>query len=469
MSLRLAFSSALLVVLLGPVEALAHDGLLRSVPAKDAHLGVAPTALRLTFNRAPTLSLVRMALYGAGDTAVALAPLRLDSGTTVVADIEGALKSGAYRVTWQITGADGHPVRGEFRFTVALGATDSSGAHAGHAAMDTSTPAPHHDPVTMPTSSEFGVQSPAFVAVRWAGLSTLVLLIGAIVFRLGVLGRLRPDVAEEPGWAELAEGRLARLASIASVLFLLATMARLVAQSLALHGAEETFDGALLRGLLLETTWGRAWIAQVVAVVGILALLRASGRIRWVGAAIACVVVAVAQAASGHAASVGNAAIGVDALHVIAAAGWIGGLAALLAVGIPAALTTGEARRFALVAQVLRRFSPMALVFGGLVALSGTFSAWSHLGELSALWTSDYGKTLLWKLGILSLVAATGAYNWKRVLPTVHESVGTARLKRSAGFELAVAAVVIAVTAVLVATPPPDMSPAVASSLSPTP
>lgn len=468
MSVRLRSLCASLLVLLGPVEALAHDGLIRSVPAKDAHLAVAPRALRLTFNRAPTLSLVRVVLYGPGDTAVVLAPLRLDSATTVVADIQGASKAGAYRVTWQITGADGHPVRGEFRFTIAMGAAEASGAHAGHA-MDSTATAPHHDPVTMPTGSGFGVQSPAYVAVRWWALSTLVLMIGAIVFRFGVLGRLRSDVVEEPGWAELAEGRLVRLASIASILFLLATVARLVAQSFALHGGAQTFDAALLRGLLLETTWGRAWVAQVVAVVAVIALLRISGRMRWIGAAVASVVLAVAQAASGHAASVGVAAIGADAVHVIAGSGWVGGLAALLFVGIPTALTAADTRRFALVAEVVRRFSPMALLCGGLVALSGVFSAWKHLGGVSALWTSDYGNTLLWKVGILSLVAATGAYNWKRVLPTVHESVGTSRLRRSAGIELVIAAVVIAVTAILVATPPPDMSPAVASSLPPTP
>lgn len=58
-------------------------------------------------------------------------------------------------------------------------------------------------------------------------------------------------------------------------------------------------------------------------------------------------------------------------------------------------------------------------------------------------------------VGVLSLVSGTGAYNWLRVKPTLGSEENARRLGRSAILELAVGAAVIAVTAVLVATPPP--------------
>lgn len=466
--------AALFIALLAPSPMRAHDGLVRSVPAKDAHLTAAPTALRLTFTRAPNLPMVRITLTGPGDRRVTLGTFRIDSVTTVVADVVGAIEPGAYRVRWQITGADGHPVRGEYRFTVATTSPVVTSEHVGHAVdttVDTTVAAPHHDPVTMPASAGFGVQSPAYVVIRWVALTALVFLIGVVVFRFGVLDAVRGEIAlEDSAASERVERGLALAGGVAASVFLVATAARLMAQSYALHGGAEVLDLTLVRGLLLETTWGRAWIVQMIAVLSALALLAwSSRRARWIGYAIACVVLAVAQAASGHAASAGLAAVGADSLHVVAAAGWIGALAALILVAVPAVLHSGSARRFTVVAQLVNRFSPMALVFAGLLALSGAVGAWLHLGSVSALWSSDYGRVLLWKLGVLSVVAATGAYNWKRVRPTVHESIGTARLRRSAGIELTVAVVVIAITAVLVATPPPVMAPAVAAATSPSP
>ena len=77
------------------------------------------------------------------------------------------------------------------------------------------------------------------------------------------------------------------------------------------------------------------------------------------------------------------------------------------------------------------------------------------MDSVSALWQSEYGRTLLLKLGILSVVAGTGAYNWLRVKPALGSIEGAVRIRRSATLELAVGVLVLVVTAVLVATPTP--------------
>ncbi len=147
-----------------------------------------------------------------------------------------------------------------------------------------------------------------------------------------------------------------------------------------------------------------------------------------------------------------------DGLHVLGAGGWLGTLLAILLAGIPTAWQAGPSQRGAAVAELVNAFSPVALACAGLAAVTGLFAAWVHLGTLPALWQSTYGRTLLVKLAVLSVVAATGAYNWRRVRPALGGDPATARLRRSASLELAVAAAVIAITAVLVATPPPTES-----------
>jgi putative copper export protein len=96
-----------------------------------------------------------------------------------------------------------------------------------------------------------------------------------------------------------------------------------------------------------------------------------------------------------------------------------------------------------------------------LVAVTGVVAAWAHLGALPTLWQSEYGRVLLLKLGVLTVVAAIGAYNWRIVRPSMGDERGAMRMRRSAVLELSVGALLLAVTAVLVVTPPPpeDHSP----------
>jgi copper transport protein len=73
----------------------------------------------LTFNESLDVALTRVTLFR-GDTQVRPDSLHLAAGDgkTVVASLGAALAPGSYTVRWQVTGDDGHPVRGEFKFEV---------------------------------------------------------------------------------------------------------------------------------------------------------------------------------------------------------------------------------------------------------------------------------------------------------------------------------------------------------------
>jgi copper transport protein len=87
--------------------------------------------------------------------------------------------------------------------------------------------------------------------------------------------------------------------------------------------------------------------------------------------------------------------------------------------------------------------------------VTGLFATWLHVGAPSALWQTDYGRTLLIKLALLGTVFGTGAYNWRRLRPALGDEAGATRLRRSATVEIAAGVLVLLATAVLVATAAP--------------
>jgi putative copper export protein len=147
----------------------------------------------------------------------------------------------------------------------------------------------------------------------------------------------------------------------------------------------------------------------------------------------------------------------VNPLHVFAASMWIGTLIVLVGAGVTTALgsTMESSTRGPTVALLVNRYSTIALASVGLLLLTGVTTAWMHLGQLSALWTSVYGKTLITKLCLALGVLGLGAYNNQRIKPSLGTEQTGRRLARTATFEIALAAIVLVVTAVLVNLPAP--------------
>src|SRR5439155_25834488 len=123
--------------------------------------------------------------------------------------------------------------------------------------------------------------------------------------------------------------------------------------------------------------------------------------------------------------------------------GWLGSLATRVFVALPAIAAGETSDRWSRIAALVNAFSPTALAFASLVALTGVISAWFQLSSVPALWTTRYGRTLLVKLAVLAGVIATGAYNWLRVRPLLGTEKATRRLQRSAAIEVMIGTLVV--------------------------
>jgi copper transport protein len=446
------FSCAMLV--LAPSVLHAHARLVRSEPRAGERLATSPALIELEFSEILMARVSRIVLVGPlGDT-VRLAPADSMGSHTIAARPEAPLTAGTYRVHWVAAGRDGHPERGSFSFTVGgsvPAAPDASGVTAALA----DPVAGSGDTALSENPAEAVAQGRFQTNARWLGFLALFSVIGAIAFRFVVLGRLARSIDVGDPFLHIASVGAATYGLVASVALVVTTVIKLYGESLAMRDIPP-------KAILFATGWGWAWSAQMVAcllaIVGF-AIAHRGTRSGWPMAALAGVVLSVTPAATGHAIGSDEALFSVplDVLHVLAGSTWLGTLAVILIVGIGSAgKTPGTVTIGARVAAMINAFSPVALICGGIIVATGAIASLLHLEPLSSLWTSSYGKVLLVKLAFVVLLFVVGAWNWRRIKPNLGGDEGVSALRFSAKIELSVAAMVLMVTAFLVALPLPD-------------
>jgi putative copper export protein len=304
----------------------------------------------------------------------------------------------------------------------------------------------------------FGVESPAYVAIRFLQFVGVMLLIGLVVFRATLLPRLARD--ENIASATMAVLRRQLWGWARGVFVMIATVqvARLAAQHIVyFEYAVPNLES--LRALLVDSGWGHAWLLAVAAwAAGWIAVsrIRQDKRFGWPFLGLVALALAWTMSLSGHPAAATRVAEAIDVLHVVGVGGWIGGLWIMAVVAIPTLVRMEGDAGHGLVARAVSAFSPAALCFAAVVGISGVLAAWRNVGTWPALVSSTYGQLLLVKVVLVSAMAGVGAFNWRRVLPRLGESRATVRLQRSSGVELLLAVMVLVVTAVLVATEMPS-------------
>ncbi|MGH9280503.1 MAG: copper resistance CopC/CopD family protein [Acidimicrobiales bacterium] len=389
------------------VPAGAHALLAESSPADGATVDPAPSEVLLTFTEAldPLLTVVHV-LDASGH--------RVEAGKAEVPGLPnrarvplGRLPTGTYTVTWRTTStADGHTTVGVVAFGVGVPAA---------AAGSTGTPS--------------GVRSPTLVAMggRWLFYVGVVLLLGVAI--VGLFVAAKPTFVSvwllNAAWAAAAVG-------------------------LVLTIADQQATTRTSLGALIESSTGQKLKAQAIA-LGLtwLAVAWASLRPRRislaaVGAGAAAVMLERAMSGHADASSAPWFTVGVQWLHLVAVGAWVGGLVWLLV-----ALRRGDPGRGP---GLARRFSTVAAVGLGLVALTGTLRAVDDVGSWSRLFDTSFGVALLVKLGLFAVLVALGASSRFR-----HVAAAAARfagLRRTVRIEVMVGAAVLAAAAVLASLPP---------------
>jgi copper transport protein len=171
-------------------------------------------------------------------------------------------------------------------------------------------------------------------------------------------------------------------------------------------------------------------------------------------AAAAALAAGLGRSTSGHAAAGSAVRMGVDFLHLTAAALWTGGLVALAVLAAsPSGRDRHAARRRAVFAASLARFSSLAL--GLVVAL---IAAGVYLALVESRWPATlhraWGAALVAKAVLAAGAVALGAYHHWRVVPRLRlqaagPAPGLGRVGRSLAAEATLAAGALLAAAVL--------------------
>jgi len=204
-----AAAAALLLAaggLLVASPASAHDELVSSDPAADTSLEALPAELTLTFSGelatdpgATELQITDAsgALLADGDPVV--------EGTVVTQPLSGAA-SGLVTVLWKVVSSDGHPISGDFGFTVTAPPTPTPTATS--APSEDPTAAPTEEPTAEPTEAPVPADS-SNPALPWiiGGLLLLAAIGGAVAYLLiSRAHRIRDEEALRASAAEAAAG-----------------------------------------------------------------------------------------------------------------------------------------------------------------------------------------------------------------------------------------------------------------------
>ncbi len=394
--LLVAVCLGIVALALVPGLAGAHATFDRSDPQPNSVLAQSPSEIRIWFTEPLEFDESSVRLFDQGGNEVPDIESRQGEGDkSLVVPLPAPLDVGTYSVVWKnLSTADGHPLQGYFTFTV--------GTQADVA------------PVTVPVAIDQG-GAPLWLqsVARWLVLLTLAVAIAVWPVWLLVL------------WpAARGEAELTRELSIrARKLGIGAVIATLLANVLML-GVQATFmeRGSLISRMidtLTDTRFGRLWLARIglLLLMGVvLQFVSWLDPLRKRAATAAGLIVAallpIPVSLNSHASALENGratAIAFDYAHLLTASLWFGGL--MLLAGVLVRTLRARIDRRVVLARALPRFSAMALVCWGLLAITGLYAWWLHVGSWDALRHTSYGQSLLFKLTLVGIVLLVAGAN----------------------------------------------------------
>ena len=418
-------------------EAGAHAVPVTMAPSANAVLSEAPSEVGIRFServdaKASTLEV----LDGRGE--------RVDHGDATVDRADSwryrvgvhALTDGAYTVAWRVLSADdGHVTSGAYVF--AVGAGSALG------------PAP---PVTP--------EGPGFQPLaRW-----LVVVGSAFLLGIPIVGFwLRHDLGgRAPG---------SSLAWLGGGMILVGGALGLGLQAWDLAGERPMAE---VLGALLTTRSGALWLCRSVLLLGLAALWarsRAGAANHWrrvlaLGLATAVVISGGLVTHSATTVEGRALALGVEGVHLVAVALWVGGLVGFALMLRPGMATPTAPAATSALALAIPAFSQLAIPAVGALGLSGLMLARQHLTAWDELVRTPYGRWLTAKLVVFAAMLALAGYHQQRVHRRLRDAVAggradgatLARFRRSLRTEAGLGLVALLFAATLASTSPSHLA-----------
>ncbi len=444
--------ATLAAVLAAAAPAHAHALLEGTSPERGAVSERAPGQVVLRFSEPVEIAFGAVKVFGAdGEQVQQGEPFHPPGRDDEVAiRLRDGVADGGYTVTFRVVSADSHPVSGGFVFSVGDEAAAPSASVADLLGDQKAGP----------------VTSVAFGAARAVEYAAIALALGVLTVLLLVWSpALRSAAGAGEGWSAAATAFAARCRTLLLVSAGAGALAALAALGLQAATAEGTSLWSALGGMrdVLDTRFGLVWGLGIVAwaLAGLLAAVRPQAL---PALAVPVLALALLPGLGGHAGVQHPVAVllPANALHVLAAGAWIGGLAVLVAALPAAARRLEPPERTQALSATLGRFSGLALVAVALLLAGGIAQSLLELGAVNDLWEEPFGRAIAIKAALVIVLLGLGALNRRRTLPRLAAAARDGRspggagvlLRRTLRAEVALGVAALAVTGALAGYPP---------------
>jgi copper transport protein len=423
-------------------SAYAHALLVRSTPAANAVLVEPPVQVEIFFSEPLEEGLSSIRVFDSNNLSVDAGDVRVDpSDPTRLTVTLHSLTDGVYTVTWKVVSSiDGHQTTGSFPFAV------------GNANAEAVTAIQQRSTFRLPFSTLFS---------KFLMLVSLALLLGhrlfvALVWAPAV--HAHAGELEKPGvWERFYRSGLIGLL-VAIGLGLLAQGGQSTGSELALPWNPE------LGRILTETRLGVIWLARLaLAMLAVWLAGRRESPLKALSALAVNLALLFTVTLTSHAATEPRPFLPMlaDWLHLVGMAFWLGGLVYFFT-AIRHLQRLDGSLRTRLSSFLAGRFSVNAIIFVGLIGITGFYSAYLRLGSWNGLITSLYGHTLLVKQAFVAGLLVIAATNLLVISPQLKRdrlqgivnSNVVARFGKLLIFELIFAGLLLASVSFLTYIPP---------------
>lgn len=415
----------------------AHTSLVEATPTPNSQLEALPETVTLTFSSRIASSLSSVSLYNQNDEQVNATTEKIsDDQKNILLELP-ELKSGNYKVSYQVVSTDGHPVEGTYNFTLNVPEPvknkDDAKTEIEQQEIDpyTITVKDKQTSIALTQISSAETQhdhETSAYLIRLLYYFSILALAGWIFW--GIVSSVLSSSAK----ASYLKG------SIVLRFYLLAMLLG--------YGYLE-FNSLItgisdLQSLLFQTTFGFAWFLMfIVSIVGFFILHRSR-----IIDGIWIILLIFGEVLTGHAITYEPLFITatLDMIHLIAAAIWVGGLLLII---------TFWKNHREFIIGFLPRFSTYALISIITLAVTGSLMTLIFLPDLSLLWETLWGKVLLLKIVAVLLVTILGSIVRKAL-----KNQQNAKLKHLIEWDFALMiGIVLLVSILTFVSPKPEVSP----------
>lgn len=417
-------------------SAYAHPEIITTEPTQFSNIPVGTTQIVIRYSEIVEVEFSTIkVLDNAGNQVDNKDTRYFDSENSLIVTTK-PLDDGVYTVTSKVLSkVDGHLVNAAFVFSV------------GNATIPTDIlkDEPQQPSIYFPEA-----------AARFPGLVGQVVVLGSVLTSLIIWRSLKGKKSMEENSEELQKRHshlFLKIIGIGLLLVLASNIMMLAVQAIALQTT-------VLK--VIQTGFGTTWLVRMILTIILLIIWFWVERKTIIGKIQQLVILGFSLALIstttmlGHGtASMHVPAIVLDYTHNLLAAVWIGGVIYAAFVMIPSFSKLEADKKERLSLLIIPKISSMVIIAVGILIITGPTLLWFLESDVGLLYDSTYGKLILAKIALGSIMVAIGGYNQFRIQKPAEKNLESGRMfvynkfRRSLKIESMVGIALLGVVALL--------------------